>query len=531
MKTLCNAVNRHVVCYGDYVLCLLKPILNIVFILLPFITNAQDIKLANPSLEGTSAEAKTPASWFITDRTPDIQPGIYNISLPASEGTSYVGMYADYSLQEGMSQQLTQKLDSGKTYYISFDLAYPPTYYQTITYGSFIIYGGNTKGEKNEVLWESGIFYNQQWKKYTAVFTPAQNYSYLVFSPYKVEKDAKYNTVAVLVDNFSDIKEAIKLDLTSVNTCPGASNGGATAKILNADDNYTYFWEPSGDTVNTIKGLAAGKYKVFVRSRSGAKNYGFVEVSTSDVQAAVSVIPIDCAGDRNGIINIEATGGQTPYTFYLNDDSQGRTSGIMKDISGGKYTVKVRDNGGCTATLNNIIVDEPALLQLTGVMRKPVSCSGSQDGEITFNTAGGTPPYSYYIQGYGTQTDNVIRHLDGGQYHYRVMDSHGCSTDGDAEITKEWRDCAVFMPNAFSPNGDGLNDVFRAKVHDDVSAFRMAVYGRWGQLVYESSEPSYGWDGTQKGRGLPSGSYLWMITYTNSKQQAMKQQGTVLLVR
>jgi gliding motility-associated-like protein len=531
MKTLCNAVNRHVACYGDYVLCLLKPGLILFCMLLPFTTGAQDIKLANPSLEGTTSEGTPPASWDITDQSPDTQPGVYHIGLPASDGNTYVGMFCNYSLQEGIAQELSQPLDSGKTYYLSFDLAYPPTYYQQIAYGSFIIYGGYTKGDRKEILWQSGIIYNQQWKKYTAVFTPSQHYAYLIFCPYKVEKDAKSNNAAVLVDHFSDIKEAIKLDLTSVNTCLGASNGGATAKILNADDSYTYLWEPSGDTVNSVKGLAAGKYRVSVRSRSGASTYGFIEVNTSDVQATASVVPIDCAGDRNGIISVTASGGQTPYTYYLNDSGEERTSGIIRDIAGGKYTVKVKDNGGCTAILNDIFVEEPAPLQLINVIRKPVSCSGSQDGEITINVTGGTAPYNYYIPGYASQSDNVISHLDDGQYHYRVTDSHACSTEGDAEITKEWRDCAVFIPNAFSPNGDGLNDVFRAKVHDDVSAFRMAVYGRWGQLVYESNEPSFGWDGTQKGIGLPTGSYLWVITYTDSKKQAMKQQGTLLLVR
>lgn len=531
MKTLCNAADRHVACYVDVVLCLLKPVLILLCILLPFITYAQDIKLANPSLEGVSSEGNPPASWHTIEKTPDTQPGVYNINLPASDGTSYIGLFCERGLQEAISQQLPQRLDSGKTYYLNFDLAYPPVYYKAMAYASFIIYGGDKEGERTEELWESGAIYNQQWKKYTAVFTPKHNYAYLVFAAYKVQKDLAANSVAVLVDNFSDIKEAIKLDLTSENTCQGAASGGATARILNADDNYTYLWEPSGDTVNNVKGLAAGTYRVSVRSKSGATTYGTVAVGTYNVEATASVVPIDCAGSNNAIISIDAKNGQMPYRFYLNDSQEGSASNIFKHIRSGKYDVKVKDNNGCTATLKNITVQEPAALKVQAVKTTAVSCSGSKDGKIILTASGGNPPYAYGIAGNELRDDNVVGHLDAGFYHYQISDSYGCKTEGNAEITKEWRDCAVFMPNAFSPNRDGLNDVFRAKIQDDVSNFHLTVFGRWGQLIFETKDPAQGWDGTQRNTMQPAGTYLWTVTYTDSKQQAIKQQGSLVLIR
>jgi gliding motility-associated-like protein len=121
--------------------------------------------------------------------------------------------------------------------------------------------------------------------------------------------------------------------------------------------------------------------------------------------------------------------------------------------------------------------------------------------------------------------------LDAGQYHYRITDSHDCSLEGDVTITKEWRECAVFVPNAFSPNKDGVNDLFRAKVNDDVSGFRMAIYGRWGQLIFETFDSDRGWDGKQRGVDQPTGSYLYVITFTDGKAQSRREQGTFLLIR
>jgi gliding motility-associated-like protein len=529
MKALCNAYGVHLARCKEHFLCL--SISFSLCMLFSFSGHAQDIKLTNPSMEGPTSEGHPPPDWISIEKTPDTQPGVYNISLKASEGSSYVGMLCNSQLQEGITQQLAEKLDSGKTYYLSFDLAYAPLYSWKVAYGSLVIYGGDTLGERKEILWKSGAFYNQDWKKFTAVFTPSRNYAYLVFSPYKVEKDNYANVAGVMIDNLSAIKEAIKLDLVAQNTCQGASNGGVTVKVLNADDKYTYLWEPSGDTVNSLQGLPAGKYQVSVRSKSGATTYGTIEVNTYNVQATVSVVPIKCAGDKDGIISVDAKGGQPPYTYYLNEETGARFSNIINGIGAGKYMVKAEDRNGCAAILDEVVLTEPAALKLSQVVTTSVTCNGSEDGEIIIMSTGGTLPYSYSVSGKAEQSDNTVRHMGAGIYHYSVTDGHKCILEGNAEIAKEWRDCAVFVPNAFSPNGDGLNDLFRVKVQDNISDFNIRIYGRWGQLVYESRDAGQGWDGMQKGTYLPTGSYIWVITYTDSKHQGIKEQGALVLIK
>ncbi|SHN11320.1 gliding motility-associated C-terminal domain-containing protein [Chitinophaga sp. CF418] len=87
------------------------------------------------------------------------------------------------------------------------------------------------------------------------------------------------------------------------------------------------------------------------------------------------------------------------------------------------------------------------------------------------------------------------------------------------------------MPNAFSPDGDGVNDIFRVRVFDKVSDFRMSVYNRWGQLIYVNTNVNDGWRGDLKGQPLPSGTYLWTITYLDNMHQAIQQQGSVILIK
>lgn len=90
---------------------------------------------------------------------------------------------------------------------------------------------------------------------------------------------------------------------------------------------------------------------------------------------------------------------------------------------------------------------------------------------------------------------------------------------------------SVFVPNAFSPNNDGKNDVFRyiAAGMRSIEFFR--VYNRFGQLVYSNPAPHPGWDGTYGGQLQPSGTYVWMIRGVDYRGNIYASKGTMVLVR
>ena len=73
----------------------------------------------------------------------------------------------------------------------------------------------------------------------------------------------------------------------------------------------------------------------------------------------------------------------------------------------------------------------------------------------------------------------------------------------------------IYIPNAFSPDGDGLNDEFKVIGNsDNISTFHMYIYDRWGTLVFESSDISAGWDGKYKGNPSPTGAYVYKVEYS-----------------
>ena len=519
--------------------------LQFILLLLASTSDAQQvITLKNPSLD-----PKTPGSSVIADKWdsdmpyPVVGPDFsWNSVTPASDGRYFIelwGLYSEnsYSNPPGklefwahsIGQQLDAPLYSGRTYALSFDLKtidYNP--YPMISsryYGSMAIIGSSVKGGPEQVLYTSGKFSHADWKRYTAVFTPSANINYIRIT--SVLADGDTANVTTDIDNLSSIDETMNIVLTTGASCPGSATGFVRAVIPDAVDTYTYLWMPGNYITNEVNGLSAGTYHLTVRGASGSVFNKDVAVPEYDMAITQQVTGISCNGRADAAIEISSNSGQSPYSYEL-DDGAVNTSGVFNNLGAGNYTITIADQQ-CSMHVN-IDIPEPASLTLESIQTKGVTCNSATDGQIILTATGGTLPYTYSVQSGSPQPDSIIRKLDAGTYQYVVTDSHDCSISGEAVITREWRECAVFVPTAFSPNGDGKNDVFRVRLQDNIKDYRLAVYGRWGQLVYESKDSGASWNGKYKEAALPAGSYVWTITYTDSKNQLIQQQGTLMLI-
>jgi gliding motility-associated-like protein len=90
-----------------------------------------------------------------------------------------------------------------------------------------------------------------------------------------------------------------------------------------------------------------------------------------------------------------------------------------------------------------------------------------------------------------------------------------------------------FIPNAFTPNGDGLNDFFRivGLPPDHITRFNLQIFNRWGQIVFESDNILNSWNGSMKGEVCPEGDYVWVIFYEDDKKTRTSNKGIITLVR
>lgn len=493
--------------------------------------SAQDIVVRNPSLEGVRGQTKAPPSWNIAFNTPDIQPGVLGIDMPASQGATYAGLHSADTIPEGISQEVFLK--GQHTYIFSFDLAYAPLYIFRACYGELAVYGSDSGTDMAELLWKSGKFYHTDWKRYDAVFKTSRNFRYIILMAYVSGTcDKSIYSSSLLIDNLSaTIREVPQISFNIEHTCVGVSNGRISAAITGIAQSCTYLWKPGGETSSSIANLAKGTYWLTVTAANGTTATASAAILDTDLKSEVSTIISDCNGENKNQIVIKATGGIPPYRYYLNDDQHASYNPVFKELRPGNYRVKVQDEHSCVDRKDNIQLREPMRLQIADVNTTGTSCSSTIDGKIALNVSGGTQPYAYRLETNEWQADNVLSRLSAGFYYYQVKDKNNCRVDGRAEVIKNDRECAVFVPTAFSPNGDGLNDLFRVKLHDDVHDFRFEVFSRWGQLVFSTTNPEGAWNGELQGKQQAVATYVWVLTYTDSQQQARKQTGVVTLLR
>jgi hypothetical protein len=131
---------------------------------------------------------------------------------------------------------------------------------------------------------------------------------------------------------------------------------------------------------------------------------------------------------------------------------------------------------------------------------------------------------TYLWQDGSVQNKFVVR--QGGLYSVQVTNICGMASD---DIFVRGDDCEIYFPSAFTPNNDGLNDVFRMLNPYKVTDFHLRIYNRWGQVVYESKDPLRGWTGTFNGQMQGAGVLVWQCDFKRSGvQRYMKSTVTII---
>ena len=118
-----------------------------------------------------------------------------------------------------------------------------------------------------------------------------------------------------------------------------------------------------------------------------------------------------------------------------------------------------------------------------------------------------------------------------GNYRLQVTDRNGCK-GADSIRVLFYDNCIIIqIPNAFTPDNDGKNDAFIPFMPAPLPNYRMQVYNRWGQLVFETKETKKGWDGSYQAKQQPSGTYVYQVSFKDFDGRQMKKSGTLILIR
>lgn len=226
--------------------------------------------------------------------------------------------------------------------------------------------------------------------------------------------------------------------------------------------------------------------------------------------------------DGSAIVTLSTPGNYS----YLWSTNPAQTTDTATNLNAGNYSVTVSAPGMCDVSATAVVqVSQPSAY----LHYQNVTCQGTNNGEVGATVAGGKSPYSYWW----STGDSVakITGLSAGSYLVTISDACHCSITDSVVLIKEVCPSEVFFPTAFSPNGDGENDFFKATSFADVKKFQMQVYNRWGELVFESANIRSGWDGIYEGIQQPLSVYVWYAEYALGDGVKHVCSGNVTLVR
>ena len=302
-------------------------------------------------------------------------------------------------------------------------------------------------------------------------------------------------------------------------SCPDRTDGSATALPLGGLPPYTYLWS-DGQTGAVAQNLAAAIYTVTLTDAAGCTGTASVGLTASPgvVALATGVSP-SCYGDRNGRILIETlNGGSAPYAYSLDGSAfQPLPSALpftIANLEAGIYDLSIRDANGCIGEVETTIdAPQELLLELGDDRTIKLGDSTLISAQVNFDIAQlqwnpvtnlGTPDAAAT---YASPQETTA-------YRLTASDANGCSISDVVTIFVN-KKRSVYIPNVFTPNGDGFNDqitVFAGKDVLEIKGF--SIFDRWGNLLYQKgpfqpNDLQYGWDGNFEGQPMNAGVYVF----------------------
>lgn len=300
--------------------------------------------------------------------------------------------------------------------------------------------------------------------------------------------------------------------------------------ILTATGGALYAWAGPAAYVSSVSPATlvnttvanAGKYYVNVSNAQGCikKDSTIVIINPGPVAATSFDSVSICEGES---VDLSASGGTTyAWTPAATLQNAATIDPVATPLVSTLYQVVVSNSLGCRDSAFSKVNVTPAPFADAGPDKlifagETVQLTATASGSNNFQWM----PASFISDAMVLQP--LVNPPADAQYVLEVTSS--CGTDTDTVDVKVFKD--LYIPNAFTPNGDGLNDTWNIPAIGAYPAFEVRVFGRWGQLVYYAKNAMRPWDGRLKGSPIPMGAYIYVISLNGEKNL----RGTIMLIR
>ncbi|QJB33491.1 gliding motility-associated C-terminal domain-containing protein [Chitinophaga oryzae] len=239
-----------------------------------------------------------------------------------------------------------------------------------------------------------------------------------------------------------------------------------------------------------------------------------------------------CPGEPLEVEVKNYTGSAIRWQIAGQPDIQGTQNKLAVTWNrSGAYPVKYAIDGACGVV--EVTAPQPAIvraLPTVALGRDTLICRGIQ---FMLRPRYSTDAIAFSWQDGPFTAAAGLPVSTSGNYKVTVKNEWGCKASDDIRITEKYCGCDVYLPTAFSPNGDGKNDVFRPVVYCVTKRFLFQVYNRWGQLIFSTTNPREGWNGVLPGGGVAAtAGYLWTIEYESFEfPDVIRKTGTVTVIK
>jgi len=309
---------------------------------------------------------------------------------------------------------------------------------------------------------------------------------------------------------------------------------------------YQYLWDDNSTEMNLLTSIQTETtFRLTVTDLCQTQVIDSVTFQLQETPEAELSGTIDyCLGKQDASLPISFN-GQPPWTFQYQID--GGTPVTIDSIfdsafrlpisEAGEYQLIAFRDAACMGDARGAASVNDINIKLEVDIGSP-TCPGAEDGTAILNIEG-NPPFEIEWMPL-VNNDTNPTDLSAGVYDLSIRDDQNCLLMQSIEIEDPeiisincWRDL-IFIPNAFSPNGDGKNDVFEIFTADQTilpSGFRLDIFDRWGNLIYTAENQLPKWDGRYKGTLLNPGIYMYVISIAVNADQTNYLKGSVTLIR
>ncbi|MES2762774.1 MAG: gliding motility-associated C-terminal domain-containing protein [Bacteroidota bacterium] len=371
--------------------------------------------------------------------------------------------------------------------------------------------------------------------------TPSYNYTWSapIIAIGNIANNLAAGTYSVLVTDANGCQETATTTIMSAGggptlsiasqtnvLCNATATGAASISPSGATGPYSYTWSPSGGNASSATGLSAGVYTVTVNDASSCTSTISITISSpAAITTSLTATDASCI-NNDGSATINASGGTATLAVLWQTGSANNT---ITGLSPGSYSVVITDANNCTSTATAVVGASGGLTVDAGI--GSTIMAGDTALLISPSISGATVIWSpsQSVTCYTCSTTGAFPLVT---TTYTITATLGSCSASDVVTIVVDIDEDLIVPNVFTPNGDGSNDVFTLKA-TNIGEINMTIFDRWGLKMFGGTATgNITWDGkTLSGSLVPDGTYFYIIKAVSLSGKEYDLKGSVNLFR